>query len=109
MSYGVQWPKLLLNPLIPWPSLIIQESPLEKLKGGKKSNKTNARAGKFILFVRNAVLDDPTGCELLLGYIDLKYLSGLIFKSVLDCWQVYRIMGLIGCLYFTGYKWNLWL
>lgn len=55
------------------------------------------------------MLDDPTGCELLLGYIDLKYLSGLIFKSVLDCWQVYRIMGLIACLDFTGYKWNLWL
>lgn len=55
------------------------------------------------------MLDDPTGCKLLLGYIGLKYLSGLIFKSVLDWWQVYRIMGLIGCLYFTGYKWNLWL
>lgn len=51
LSYGVQWPKLLLIPLSPWQSLITQESPLEKLKRGKKY-KTNTRAGKFILFVR---------------------------------------------------------
>lgn len=52
--------------------------------------------------------EDPTNCKLLPGCIDLKYLSLLIFKSVFDCWQLYRIMGLIGCLFFTGYKWNLW-
>lgn len=86
-------------------SLIPQESTVEKLKGGK-SQRTS---WKIYSFSEDAVLDDPTGCKLLLGYIGLKYLSGLIFKSVLDWWQVYRIMGLIGCLYFTGYKWNLWL
>lgn len=50
-SYRMQWPKLLLIPLSPWPSLITQESPLEKLKGGK-SHKNNAQAGKFILLVK---------------------------------------------------------
>lgn len=53
---------------------------------------------------KDAVSEDPTNCKLLPGCIDLKYLSVLIFKSVVDCWQVYRIMGLIGCLCFTGYK-----
>lgn len=58
---------------------------------------------------KKAVSEDPTNCELLPGCIDLKHLSVLIFKSVVDCWQVYRIMSLIGCLCFTGCKWNLWL
>lgn len=53
---------------------------------------------------KDVLSEDPTSCKLLPGCIDLKYLSLLIFESVFDCWQLYRIMALIGCLCFTGYK-----
>lgn len=97
-----------------WSFFNIQGSPLVRLKGGESYkeeiifalsitgiNKTDTAA-------KDAVSEDPTNCKLL-RCIDLKYLSLLIFRSVLDCWQVYRIMGLIGCLCFTGCNWNLWL
>lgn len=47
------------------------------------------------------------GCNL--DGIDWVHLSVFILNRELDCWQVYRIMGLIGCLCFTRCKWNLWL
>lgn len=102
-------PKLFPISLNPNPrsSVATQESSLVKLKEGK-SHKNNPLPGIFVLSVtelqKDAVSEDPTNCKLLPGCIDLKYLSVLIFKSVVDCWQVYRIMGLIGCLCFTGYK-----
>jgi len=79
-----------------------------KLKGEEKYPSKRATDWNICCFcyraAKDAVSEDPTNCKLLPGCIDLKYLSVLIFKSVVDRWQVDGIMRLIGCLCFTGWK-----
>lgn len=107
-------PKLLLISYHPKPPSLpaTQESDPVWIEGGKAVN-SKATATEYLSFAlqykaataaKDALSEDPTSCKLLPGCIDLKYLSLLIFESVFDCWQLYRIMALIGCLCFTGYK-----
>lgn len=73
------------------------------------------QAGTFVIFTRaenkqqreqqkiqRRNSPQTAGCNL--GGIDGVHLSVFIFTRELDCWQVYRIIGLIGCLCFTRCK-----